>query len=81
MDTLSSHRRLRRHKSFSQEGCPGDRLTLQPHQQAQARLSTGAGGLGFTVDGNEENVRFDGEQGWGLAGCSGGRYRSFWASE
>ena len=34
-------------QSFFEEECPDDRLTLQPHQQAQARLSTGAGGLGL----------------------------------
>ena len=34
-------------QSFFQEGCPDRWLTLQPHQQAQARLSTGAGGLGL----------------------------------
>ena len=33
--------------SFFQEGRPGNQLTLNPHQQAQARLSTGAGGLGL----------------------------------
>ena len=33
--------------TFFQEGCPGNQLTLNPHQQAQARLSTGAGGLGL----------------------------------
>lgn len=30
---------------FFEEGCPSQRLTLQLHQQVQARLSTGAGGL------------------------------------
>lgn len=30
-----------------QEGYPGDHLTLQPRQQAQVRLSTWAGGLGW----------------------------------
>ena len=34
-------------QSFFQEGCPGDQLTLSPHQQTQARFSTGAGGLGL----------------------------------
>ena len=34
-------------RSVFQEGCPGNQLTLNPHQQAQARLSTGAGGLGL----------------------------------
>lgn len=29
------------------EGCPDNRLTFQPHQQAYARLSTEAGGLGL----------------------------------
>ena len=33
--------------SFFQEGCPVDQLTLNRRQQAQARLSTGAGGLGL----------------------------------
>ena len=32
---------------FFQEGFPGNQLTSTPHQQAQARLSTGAGGLGL----------------------------------
>ena len=32
-------------QSFFQEGCPGNQLTLTPHQQAQARLFAGAGGL------------------------------------
>ena len=35
-------------ESFFQEGYPDERLTLQPRQQAQARLSTGAGGLGLS---------------------------------
>ena len=34
-------------QSFSQEGCPDERRAIQPHLQAQARLSTGAGGLGL----------------------------------
>ena len=34
-------------QSFFQEGCPGKQLTLNPHQQARTRLSTGAGGLGL----------------------------------
>ena len=34
-------------QSFFQEGGGDDRLTLQPHQQTQVRLSTGAGGLGL----------------------------------
>ena len=34
-------------QSFFQEGCPDNRLALQPHPQAQARLSTGAGRLGL----------------------------------
>ena len=33
--------------SFFHEGCPGSQLTLNPHQQAQERLSTGARGLGL----------------------------------
>ena len=36
-------------QSFFHEGCPDNRLTLQPHQQAQARRSTGAGGLGLPL--------------------------------
>ena len=31
-------------RSFFQERCPDERLTLQPHQHAQARISMGAGG-------------------------------------
>ena len=34
-------------QSFFQEGCPDSRLTFKPYQQAQARLSMGAGGLGL----------------------------------
>ena len=34
--------------SFLADGCPTDMLTLQPHQQAQASLSTGAGGFGLS---------------------------------
>ena len=34
-------------QSFFHEGCPGNQLTLNPDQQAQARLSTGTGGLGL----------------------------------
>ena len=34
-------------QTLFQEGCPDDRLELQPHQHPQARLSTGAGGLGL----------------------------------
>ena len=34
-------------QSFVQQGCPDNRLVLQPHQQAQARLSIGAAGLGL----------------------------------
>eukprot|EP00904_Undaria_pinnatifida_P006010 jgi/Undpi1/2539/HiC_scaffold_13.g05918.m1 len=30
------------------DGCPTNMLTLQPHQQAQASLSTGAGGFGLS---------------------------------
>ena len=36
-------------QSFSQEGCPGNQLTLSPHQQAQEWLSTGVGGLGLLL--------------------------------
>lgn len=32
-------------QSFYQEGGPGEKLTLKPHRQAQARFTTGAGGL------------------------------------
>ena len=34
--------------SFFTDGCPTNMLTLQPHQQAQASLSTGAGGFGLS---------------------------------
>ena len=34
-------------QSFFEKACPDDRLTIQPHQQAQARLSTGVRGLGL----------------------------------
>ena len=34
--------------SFFVDGCPTNMLTLQPYQQAQASLSTGAGGLGLS---------------------------------
>ena len=34
--------------SFFANGCPTNMLTLQPHQQAQASLSTGAGGFGLS---------------------------------
>ena len=34
-------------QSFFEEWCPDDRLTVQPHQHAQARLSTGARGSGL----------------------------------
>ena len=34
--------------SFFADGCPTKMLTLQPHQQAQASLSTGAGGFGLS---------------------------------
>ena len=43
----SSSYRERQKQQFFQEGCPGNQLTLHPNQQAQARLSTGAGGLGL----------------------------------
>ena len=36
-------------QSFFQEGAPGTQLTLNPHQQAQARLSTGTGRLGLPL--------------------------------
>lgn len=59
----------RRNTCF-EEGCPGDRLTLneKPHQQAQARLSTGAGGLaGVAVGRSEEDVRIHGgSKGWNI---------------
>ena len=45
-------------QSFSQEGCPDNRLTLKPPQQAQARPSTGAGGGRAAVDGSDANVYF-----------------------
>ena len=34
---------------FFREGCPDNRLTLQPHQQAQGRLTTGVGGVGLPL--------------------------------
>ena len=34
--------------SFFADGCPTNTLTLQPHQQAQVNLSTGAGGFGLS---------------------------------
>ena len=34
--------------SFFEDGCPTSRLTLLPHQHAQASLSTGAGGFGLS---------------------------------
>ena len=34
-------------QSIFQEGCPGNELTLNPHQQAQACLSTGGGRVGY----------------------------------
>ena len=34
--------------SFFADGCPTNMLTLQPHQQAQASLYTGAGGFGLS---------------------------------
>ena len=34
--------------SFVADGCPTNMLTLQPHQQAQESLSTGAGGFGLS---------------------------------
>ena len=34
--------------SFFADGCPTNMLTLQPHQQAQASLSTGGGGFGLS---------------------------------
>ena len=34
--------------SFFADGCPTNMLTLQPHQQAQASLSTGARGFGLS---------------------------------
>ena len=34
--------------SFFADGCPTNMPTLQPHQQAQASLSTGAGGFGLS---------------------------------
>ena len=34
--------------SFFADGCPANMFTLQPHQQAQASLSTGAGGFGLS---------------------------------
>ena len=34
--------------SFFEDGCPANRKTLQPHQKAQASLSTRAGGFGLS---------------------------------
>ena len=34
--------------SFFEEGCMPERLTILPHQRAQASLSTGAGGFGVS---------------------------------
>ena len=34
--------------SFFEDGCPPNRLTLQPHQKTQVSLSTGAGGFGLS---------------------------------
>ena len=34
--------------SFFEGGCPTSQLTFLPHQQAQASLSTGAGGFGLS---------------------------------
>ena len=34
--------------SFFADGCPTNMLTLQPHQQARASLSAGAGGFGLS---------------------------------
>ena len=34
--------------SFFADRCPTNMLTLQPHQQAKARLPTGAGGFGLS---------------------------------
>ena len=34
--------------SFFEKRCMGERLTLLPHQRAQASLSTGAGGFGMS---------------------------------
>ena len=42
----SIYRERRRHSRFVQ-GCLGNQLNLNPHQQAQASLSTGARGLGL----------------------------------
>ena len=36
--------------SFFEEGCMTERLTLLPHQRAQASLSTGAGGFGMSSE-------------------------------
>ena len=33
--------------SFFENGCPTNQLVLQPYQQVQARLTTGAGGFGL----------------------------------
>ena len=46
-----------------------------PPQQAQARVSTGLGGLWVAVGESENNVRFHMKQDWDPAGDSSGRYR------
>ena len=35
--------------SLFEDGCPANRLTLQPHQKVQASLSTAAGGVGLSL--------------------------------
>ena len=55
-------------QSFFQEGCPDDRLTLQPHQQAQARLSSGESGCLWRKRGERLP----------LLGARWGSYRRFW---
>ena len=52
-------------QSFFQEGCPGNQLTLNPHQQAQSRRSTGAGRLGLPSTERGECLH-PLKAGWGL---------------
>ena len=56
---------------FVVEGCPADRLTLRPHEQAQAHVDGGRK-AGIAVDRSDKNAHFHWEQGWGLTGGSSG---------
>ena len=48
METLLNFSGAAEEPSFFADGCPTNMLTLQPCQQAQASLSTGAGGFGLS---------------------------------